>query len=56
MYLPFKIWTFTDLEFALDGKQVYCPESAMLARWINRYDVVMSPFSVITETPPLGES
>lgn len=41
---------------ALDGEHIYFPESATLARWIKRYDVVISPFSVITETPPLGES
>lgn len=38
--------------FAFDGSQVYTPESFDLARWINRYEVVMSLFSVITEIPP----
>lgn len=50
------MWTFTDFELAFEGKQEYLPESEIWARCIRRYDVVMSPFSVMTETPPLGES
>lgn len=35
---------------------LYSPVSVDLARWISKYDVVMSPFSVITDTPPRGLS
>lgn len=41
---------------AFEGAHVYLPESAKSAFWINRYDVVISAFSVITDIPPLGES
>jgi hypothetical protein len=41
---------------AFDGEQTYLPLSFDLARCISRYDVVMSPFSVMTLTPPRGES
>lgn len=56
MYLPFRTCTVTDSGFACDGEHVYLPESDILARCISKYDVVISPFSVITDTPPLGES
>jgi len=39
--------------FAFDGKHVYNPLSFDFARWIRRYEVVMSLFSVITDMPPL---
>lgn len=55
-YLPLSTWTITILLFALDGLHWYCPESDGLAPFINKNDVVVSPFSVITVTPPLGES
>lgn len=41
---------------AFDGEHEYLPESAKSAFCISKYDVVTSPFSVITDTPPLVES
>lgn len=55
-YLPFSTWTVTLLLFALLGLHWYWPESCGRALCINKNDVVVSPFSVITETPPRGES
>lgn len=54
--LPFKTWTLMLTGLAFDGEQIYFPLSFDFARWIKRYDVVSSPFSVITLTPPLCES
>lgn len=54
--LPFSTCTLTVSGFACDGEHVYLPESDILARCISKYDVVISPFSVITDTPPRGES
>lgn len=48
--------TLTKTGFAFEGEHEYFPESDTRAFCIRRYDVVISPFSVITETPPLGES
>lgn len=55
-YIPFRTWTLTVLGFACVGKHVYFPESDILAFCMSKYDVVTSPFSVITDTPPRGES
>lgn len=54
--LPFKICTFIVSGLAFVGLHVYFPESGSLARCISKFEIVMSPFSVITETPPRGES
>lgn len=54
--LPFKTWTLMPIGVAFDGEQTYFPLSFDFARWIKRYEVVTSPFSVITLTPPRGES
>ena len=51
--LPLRIWTVMLAGFAFDGKHVYNPLSFDFARWIRRYEVVMSLFSVITDMPPL---
>lgn len=56
MYIPLSICTRTVFVLALLGWQVYWPLSAGWARCTRRYDVVTSPFSVITDTPPLGLS
>lgn len=55
-YVPFRMCTLTVTGLAFDGEQVYFPESDFRARCIKRNDVVTSPFSVITDTPPRGES
>lgn len=54
--LPFRTWTLMPTGVAFDGEQTYFPLSFDFARWIKRYEVVTSPFSVITLTPPRGES
>lgn len=56
LYIPFRTWTLTVLGFAWVGKHVYFPESDILAFCMSKYDVVTSPFSVMTDTPPRGES
>ena len=40
----------------LAGSQRYSPESAAVARWMRRCDVVLVPFSMTTLTPPRTES
>lgn len=54
--LPFKMWTLTDVGFALDGSHVYKPESLWIAFCTNNRLVVRTPFSVTSEMPPRGES
>ena len=56
IYLPFNTCTLTLATSAFDGEHEYFPESAKSAFCINKYEVVTSPFSVITETPPRVES
>lgn len=53
---PLSTCTVMDLGCALLGLHVYLPESLGLACCTNRKLVVLSPFSVTTETPPLDES
>lgn len=48
LYIPFRMCTCTVFGWALDGIHWYTPLSLDLAFWISKYDVVMSPFSVIT--------
>lgn len=55
-YLPFRTCTRTLATSALEGAQEYLPESARSAFCMSRNEVVTSPFSVITDTPPLDES
>lgn len=43
-------------ELALEGAQVYTPESVGAAFWIRRRLVVVGPFSVTRLMPPRGES
>lgn len=40
----------------LAGSHRYSPESAEVARWMSRCDVVLVPFSITTLTPPRAES
>lgn len=54
--VPFKTCTRTYATSAFDGEHEYFPESVKSAFFINKYDVVISPLSVIIETPPRGES
>lgn len=56
IYLPFNTCTITVRGFAFEGLHVYFPESGARALCMSKYEVVMSPFSVMTLTPPLGES
>ena len=56
VYLPFKTCTVTLRLLAFDGLHWYCPESDVRAFCMSKKDVVVSPFSVITDTPPRGLS
>lgn len=56
LHLPLRTCTRTLATSALDGEQEYLPESSRSAFWISRCEVVTSPFSVMTETPPRLES
>jgi len=55
-YSPLSTCTVIDFGWALLGLQVYRPESDGFASCTSRKLVVLSPFSVTTETPPLVES
>ena len=54
--VPFRMCTLIVEGSAFDGEQTYFPLSVVRARCISRYDVVVSLFSVMTDTPPRGES
>lgn len=54
--LPFNMCTLTDVGLALDGSQVYTPESLWIAFCTSNRLVVRTPFSVTKEMPPRGES
>lgn len=56
VYLPFKTCTVTLRLLAFDGLHWYCPESDVRAFCMSKNDVVVSPFSVMTDTPPRGLS
>ena len=56
IYLPLSMWTLTETVSPRLGEHEYVPESEGIACWTTRKLAVMSPFSVITLTPPRGES
>lgn len=55
-YLPFRTCTRILEISAFDGAHEYFPESGKSASCMSRYDVVVSPFCVCTDIPPLAES
>lgn len=54
--LPLRTNTLTECLLTLSTMQAYVPESTYLAFCTYKYDVVFSPLSIITETPPRSES
>ena len=54
--LPLSTCTFTETGFPIAGEHVYIPASEGRASWTTKKLDVISPFSVITLTPPRGES
>ena len=54
--LPLSTCTLTETAFPIAGEHVYVPASEGRASWTTRKLAVISPFSVITLTPPRGES
>ena len=55
-FLPLSTCTFTDTALPIAGEHVYIPASEGRASWTTRKLAVISPFSVMTLTPPRGES
>lgn len=53
---PFSTCTVMFAGDALEGLQSYRPESESCAFWMSSEQVVSSPFSMMTVTPPRGES
>ena len=55
-FLPLSTCTLTDTALPIAGEHVYIPASEGRASCTTRKLAVISPFSVMTLTPPRGES